>query len=139
MTRPTQNELNRETGQSLVETTLVLIVIFMITFGIVELCGMVYAYATIANAAEEGARYGIITSAVVADDSRIVTRVKNFASTSLHDVSAISVDVSLPDGNATPPSRVRVTVSYSYVPWLTVFGTSGLTLSTYAEARMVVE
>jgi len=128
-----------EKGQSLVETTLMLVVIFMVTFGIIELCGMIYAYATIANAAEEGARYGITTSGISADDSRIVGRVKSFASASLHDVKAISVHVSLPDGNPTPPNRVSATVSYSYVPWLSVVSKPGLTMTAYSEARMVVE
>ena len=128
-----------ECAQSLLETAFMLIVIFMVVFWILEICGMVYTYATIANAAEEGARYGITKSGVVTNDSRIVARVENFAGASKHDVSRISVAVSLPDGGSTPPNRIRVTVSYTYVPWLTYFLKKSLVVSAYAEGRMVVQ
>jgi Flp pilus assembly protein TadG len=139
MKRRKQNDRNGDSGQSLVETSLMLVVIFMVAFWIVEMCGVVYTYATIANAAEEGARYGITSSGVVAGDSRIVTRVKNFAATSLHNVSAISVAVTLPDGSSTPPNRVKVTVSYTYVPWLNSVMKNPLVMNAYAEGRMVVQ
>ena len=139
MKRRRQNDRNGDGGQSLVETALMLLVIFMVVFWIVEMCGVMYTYATIANAAEEGARYGMTSSAVVANDSRIITRVTNFAATSMHDVSAISVAVALPDGSSTPPNRVRVTVSYTYVPWLSNVITNPFVMSAYAEGRMVVQ
>jgi Flp pilus assembly protein TadG len=130
---------NGEGGQSLVETSFMLLVTFMVVFWIVEMCGMMYTYATIANAAEEGARYGMTRSGVVADDSRIVTRVKDFAATSMHEVSAISVTVTLPDGSSTPPNRVRVGVSYTYVPWLRSITRNIFVMTAYAEGRMVVQ
>lgn len=139
MKRRRKNDRNGDGGQSLVETALMLLVIFMVVFWIVEMCGVMYTYATIANAAEEGVRYGMTSSAVVANDSRIITRVKNFAATSMHDVSAISVAVALPDGSSTPPNRVKVTVSYTYVPWLSNVITNPLVMSAYAEGRMVVQ
>jgi Flp pilus assembly protein TadG len=114
-------------------------VIIIVVWWIVELCGMVYTYATIANAAQEGARYGVITSGVTADDSRVVARVKGFAGTSMHDVSQISVAVALPDGSATPPNRIRVTVSYTYVPWLNNIVNNPLVMRAYSEATMVVQ
>jgi len=136
-----QNTIHRERecGQSLLETALMLLVIFMVVFWIVEMCGMMYTYATIANSAEEGVRYGITKSGVVANDNRIVTRVTNFAGTSMHDVTVIKVDVSLPDGDSTPPNRIKVTVSYTYVPWLNNIVKDALTMHAYAEGRMVVQ
>lgn len=129
-----------ESAQSLLETAFMLLVIFMVVFWIIEMCGMVYTYATIANAAEEGVRYGITKTGVVADDPRIVAQVTKFAGTSLHDVSRISVKVALPDvGGSTPPNRIQVTVSYPYVPWLNNILKDALVMHTYAEARMVVE
>jgi len=128
-----------ESGQSLVETSFMMLVIFMVIFWVIEMCGMMYTYATIANAAEEGARYGATKSGVVANDTRIKTRVQNFAGTSLHDVSHISVTVSLPDGSSTPPNRVRVTVTYTYVPWLSNVVKNPLVMNAYAEGRMVVQ
>ncbi len=128
-----------ECAQSLLETAFMLLVIFMVVFWIIEMCGMMYTYATIANAAEEGARYGIVSSGVVANDSRIVTRVKNFAGTSLHDVSRISIEVSLPDGGSAPPNKIKVTVSYTYVPWLNNIVKDALVMHAYAEGTMVVQ
>ena len=139
MERRIQIDRNGDSGQSLVETTFMLLVIFMVVFWIVELCGMMYTYATIANAAEEGARYGMTESGVVANDSRIVTRVKNFAALSMHNVNGISVAVTLPDGSSIPPNRVKVTVSYTYIPWLDNVTKNLLVMSAYAEGRMVVQ
>jgi Flp pilus assembly protein TadG len=135
------NRIHRdgECAQSLLETAFMLLVIFMVVFWIIEMCGMMYTYATIANSAEEGVRYGIVRTGVVANDSRIVTRVKDFAGTSAHDVSRISVDVSLPDGGSSVPNRIRVTVSYTYVPWLNNIVKDALVMHAYAEGRMVVQ
>lgn len=112
------------------------IIIVVLTL-VIEMCGMMYTYATIANAAQEGARYGAIATSVVANDSRIISRVKSFAGISMHDVSAITVAVALPDGSATPPNRIRVTVSYTYVPWLSNIVGSSLVIHTYAEGTIV--
>ena len=139
MTSQKPKDRDGECAQSLLETAFMLLVIFMVVFWIIEMCGMVYTYATIANAAEEGARYGIIASGVVADDSRVITRVKNFAGTSMHDVSHISVTVELPDGGSAPPNRIKVTVSYTYVPWLNNVIKDALVMHAYAEGRIVVE
>ena len=128
-----------ECAQSLLETALIMLVIFMVVFWIVEIVGMMYAYATLANSAEEGARYGMTMSGVVANDSRIVTRVQTLATASMHDVRQISVTVALPDGSSTPPNRIRVTVSYTYVPWLSVYVKNPFVMSAYAEGRMVVQ
>lgn len=130
---------DRECGQSLLETAFMLLVIFTVVFWIIEMCGVMYTYATIANAAEEGVRYGMIASGVVANDSRIVTRVNNFAGTSMHDVSHISVTVALPDGSSTPPNRIKVTVSYTYVPWLNNIINNPLVMNAYSEGRIVVQ
>ena len=43
-----------------------------------------------------------------------------------------------PDGSAAPPNRVRVAVTYVYIPNLPSF-ISAPTMHTYAEGRMVVQ
>jgi Flp pilus assembly protein TadG len=128
-----------EYGGSLLETAVMLTVIFAVVFWVVEVCGIMFTYSTIANAAEEGTRYGITRSGVVADDSRIITRVKNFAGISVHDVSQVSVSVTLPDGGSKPPNRIQVAVTYTYVPWLSHYVKNRLIMTAYAEGRMVVE
>jgi Flp pilus assembly protein TadG len=126
-----------ERGQSLLETALMIVVILTLVFSIFEIGWLMYTYTVMADAANEGVRHAIVNSG--GDPTGTSNKVKSFASTSLHDVSAISVAVSDPDGDYAPPHRVRVTVSYTYVPWLSAFMTSPPTMSTYSEGRMVVQ
>jgi Flp pilus assembly protein TadG len=125
-----------ENGQSLLETALVIPVIFTIVFWVFELSWLMFTFVVLANAANEGVRYSIVHSG--GDPGGTQTTVRAFAATALHDISAISTSVTFPDGGATPPSRVRVTVTYTYVPYLSgVINTP--TVHTYAEGRMIVQ
>lgn len=114
---------------------MMIVVIFTVVFWVFELGWLMYTYSVMADAANEGVRYAVVHSG--GDSSGAQTRVATFAATSLHDVSALSTTVTFPDGNASPPNRVRVTVSYTYVPWLKGFINTP-TMSTYAEGRMIV-
>jgi Flp pilus assembly protein TadG len=136
MVRPTQTRLSRQRGQSLLETAMMIVVIFTVVFWIFELGWLMYTYSVMADAANEGVRYAIVHSG--GDVSGTQARVVSFARTSLHDVSALQPLVTFPDNNNTaPPNRVRVTVTYTYVPWLNKFINTP-TMSTYAEGRMIV-
>jgi Flp pilus assembly protein TadG len=131
-----RNRLRRQRGQSLLETALMIVVIFTVVFWIFELGWLMYTYSVMADAANEGVRYAIVHSG--ADPSGTTTRVKAFAATSMHNTNSISVTVSHPDGDYIPPHRVAVTVSYTYVPWLQGY-ISTPTMATYAEGRMIVQ
>jgi hypothetical protein len=50
-------------------------------------------------------------------------------------VSGITVGVSYPNGTA-PPNTVTVTVTYTYVPWLSGY-ISTPTMHTFAEGKMI--
>jgi Flp pilus assembly protein TadG len=128
----------RQRGQSTIETALVVVVIFTVVFWIFEICMLMYTYTVITDAANEGARYAIVHTNVVADDSRVKDRVLTFAKLSMHNVNAISTTVTLPDGTNVPPNRVRVKVTYTYIPYLSLIGTPPH-MSAYSEARMVVK
>jgi len=110
--------------------------IFTVVFWIFEVGWLMYTYSVMANAANEGVRYAIVHSG--GDPSGTATRVKTFAATSLHDVSAITVTVAAPDGDYVPPHKVSVTVTYTYVPWLKGFITTPPTMSTYSKGAMIV-
>jgi hypothetical protein len=56
----------------------------------------------------------------------------------MHNVSSMTVAVAFPDGDAIPPHRVQVTVTYTFIPYLSNFITAP-TMQTYAEGRMVVQ
>jgi Flp pilus assembly protein TadG len=131
-----QTRVKRQRGQSLLETAMMIVVIFTVVFWIFELGWVMYTYAVMADAANEGVRYAIVHSG--GDASGTQAKVKTFAQTSLHDISAMSPpSVTFPDGSAAPPNRVRVTVTYTYVPWLKQFINTP-TMTTYAEGRMIV-
>ena len=135
MLRISPTRIRRQRGQSLLETAMMIVVIFNVVFWIFELGWMMYTYSVMADAANEGVRYAIVHSG--GDTTGTKARVTTFARTSLHNVNAISTSVTFPDGNSTPPNRVRVAVSYTYVPWLSQFITTP-TMQTYAEGRMIV-
>lgn len=133
MGRDSQTRWQRESGQSLLETALMIVVIFVVVFWTFETGELVYTYSVLADAANEGVRYSIVHSG--GDSSGTQTTVKNFAKASMHNVSGLTAAVTFPDGTATPPNRVRVIVTYTYVPTLGAFSPA---MTTYAEGRMVV-
>jgi len=135
MFRISQIRARLQRGQSLLETAMMIVVIFTVVFWIFELGWLMYTYAVMADAANEGVRYAIVHSG--GDSGGTQARVKTFAGTSLHNVNALSTSVTFPDGSATPPNRVRVAVTYTYIPWLSQF-ISTPTMHTYAEGRMIV-
>jgi hypothetical protein len=51
---------HRDNGQDLVEFAIVFPVLMLLILGIIEFSVVIWSYDTIANAAREGARYGII-------------------------------------------------------------------------------
>ncbi|MCB9148900.1 MAG: pilus assembly protein [Caldilineaceae bacterium] len=57
--------LLRQHGQSLVETALILPIIFTISFGMIDLCRLAYASTVVEAAAQAGARAGIIDTTTI--------------------------------------------------------------------------
>src|SRR5262245_19441536 len=136
MRRHLRSPWREENGGSLLETALVIPMIFTVVFWVFELSWLMFTYAVLANAANEGVRYSIVHSG--GDPGGVQTTVQTFAATSLHNMTGLSTSVTFPDGNATAPNRVRVTVTYTYVPYLSHFINTP-TVHTYAEGRMVVQ
>src|SRR6476660_4014695 len=126
----------RQRGQSLVETAIMMVVILTTVFSVFELGWLMYTYSSLADAANEGVRYAIVHSG--GDPSGTQAKVKTFAGTSMHDVRALATSVTFPDGSAAPPNRVRVAVTYSYIPYLPKFSMAP-TMHTVAEGRMVAQ
>jgi len=136
----THTRSRHQRGQALLETALMIIVIFMVVFFVFELGWLMYTYSVLADAANEGVRYAIVHSGAGDADGTTKARVKAFATTSMHSVSDTnpSIAVTAPDGNYTPPNRVRVTLTYIYIPFLPKFITAP-TMHAYAEGRMVAQ
>src|SRR5215471_6979921 len=116
MRRTTPARFRNQRGQSLLETAMMIVVIFTVVFWIFELGWLMNTYSVMADAANEGVRYAIVHSG--GDATGTQSRVTSFAQTSLHDVSKMTVSVTFPDNSSAPPNRVQVKVTYAYVPWL---------------------
>ena len=121
-----------------------------VLFAMWELIMIVHTMNVLSDAAKEGVRYAIVhgtgglggtanwdpipTGCPYAGDN-IKCRVWDYARFSLHDISAPSrfnIGVTY---NTTPASRVRVDVSYQFVPYTALPLTP--TLSASAEGRIV--
>lgn len=144
------SRLHREEGQAQVEFALSIMVVLLTVFFAWELLMAMYTASVMADAAKEGVRYAIVhgsnstlcsgpnpSSPCAYDPSgaEVVNTVKSYAKASLHDISAISVTVSYPDGSNEAPNRVAVVVTYSYVPYINLPFTP--TMTTKAAGRIV--
>jgi Flp pilus assembly protein TadG len=134
--RATARQPSRSRGAVQVEFALTLMITLFTIFWMWEMAMAVYTYTVLADAANEGVRYAIVHSG---DQTGTVSKVNDYARLSLHDTSGITVAVGYPDGGTTsapPPSRVTVTVTYTYIPYVN-FMPNTLVLRTYAEGRIV--
>src|SRR5258706_5485072 len=95
MRRHLRSRWREENGQSLLETALMIPLIFTVVFWVFELSWLMSTYAVLANAANEGVRYSIVHSR--GDPGGAQPTVRAFAATSLHDISAISTSATFPD------------------------------------------
>jgi len=132
--RASSGFLKHETGSMSSEFAVAVMCLLTIIFGTMELCSAGYSYTVLADAANEGVHYAILNSS---DETGAVNTVKKYATATFHDVSKIGVSVTYPDGTVTPPSRVAISVSYQYVPYLSIFMAKPPTMHAYAEGRMV--
>ena len=133
--QPTRRWKNEE-GASLLEFSFVAVLFIMVLLFVVELSRMVLVYTALNQAARAGTRYAIVhggvrsgTLGTTADSpsgptnySQIQTVTKNFASTGLLNPNNVTVAVAYPDGTNLPGSAVTVTVSYTYDPLVSYFG-----------------
>ncbi len=148
--------LHRRRGAIQIEFILTIFIVLFVVWGLIEICMLVYTMAVLGDAAKEGVRYAIVhgvnnsncsgpvdptrvapncTSPDTAG-ANVVAVVRDYGRYSLHDTSTMPVTVTYPDSNNSPLSRVQVSVTYSYIPWLPMPWTNP-TLTTYAEGRIV--
>jgi Flp pilus assembly protein TadG len=138
-----------EGGAMLLEFSLSIWTLFLVTFLIFEFCMLVYTYSVLSNAAREGVRYAIVhgtdsstcsgPGSGCGDPSgtNVTASVKSYASVSFHDISGMTVTPSWPDGTATPSSRVVVSISYPYIAYLVLPGFNPPTMQVIAEGGVV--
>lgn len=122
------------TGQALVELALVCFLLVFMLFAAFEISRMLLVYNSLANAARVGVRYasvhgstntgsGIDAPSGPGNTVNVENVVRNYARTSLLDVTRLNITVSYPTGGASanaPGSRVRVRVLYVYDPFIVI-------------------
>lgn len=123
-----------ETGSLVVETALSLLLVLPMVFWLFEMCMLTYTYSVLGDAARQGVRYAIVhgtdttncsgPSSGCADSSgaNVITVVDSSAANSFHDLTQMKVQVDYPDASSAPPSRVNVTINYTYVPYIKLPG-----------------
>ena len=135
----------------MVEFALTIFIVLFVVFMLIEFCTALYAFNVLGDAAREGVRYAIVHGSnntncsggdgtatppgcdPSADNVKAV--VQDYARYSLKDVSGMTVTVTYLDGSNQPQNRVKVDVSYPYVPWISVPSIG--TLRTSAQSRII--
>jgi Flp pilus assembly protein TadG len=141
--------MRREDGQSTVEMALSLVLTFALAFLLFECCLLAYTYSVLNDAAREGVRYAVVhgidssscsgPSSGCGDStaSNVIAVVKSYAALSFHNTSAMNVTVSYPDATQSQPSSlVIVSVSYTFVPFFSLFSSSS-TLNLSSQGRIL--
>ncbi len=118
-------------GQATLEMLLSLMLVFSLVFWLFELCMFAYTCGVLNEAAQQGVRYAIVhgadssvcsgpdtTCADRAPYTNVQAVVTTAASVSLHNLSAMTVNVNYANSTAAPGNPVVVTVRYIYVPYL---------------------
>jgi Flp pilus assembly protein TadG len=128
------NRFRRERGQDLIEFALVMPLLFLMVFGILEFALVFFTYNTIADAARDGARYGVIGVRSISDTAGIVATV--YEVTDAANLSRAKLTVTSSQPTAT---SVRVDVAYQMdlISWLT--GSPGVTLRAASTKKIELE
>ena len=131
----TWTNFRRSEGSSLVEFSLVALMLVLVLLSVAEMGRMVLVYTALNDAARAGVRYAIVhgsdtgalTSCAPSSCSGISSVVQNYASAGLLTSANVTTAVSYPDKDSknntlnTPGSRVTVRVSYTYDPLISYF------------------
>ncbi len=137
-------------GQALIEFALVSLFLMLLIIGVMEMFLFIHTYNVMADSAKEGVRYAIVhggdSSSASSSSSytNITSVVKGYAQLSMHDVSAMTVNVTYnPNAEASctptnmPPCAVQVVVSYTYSPLFGLPWFPKVPVSAAAEGRIV--
>ena len=119
-------------GQSLIEFSIVCVMLCVIMLGVLEVGRLVLVYTTVANAARAGARYATVhgssrtagtgltnASGPAANPSQVLTIIKDFASAGPLTTSKLIISVTYPGSSNAPGQLVTVSVIYPYDPLTT--------------------
>lgn len=135
----------------MVEFTFCIVIVIFLLFWVFEIVMLMHTYSVMAGAAKEGVRYAIVHGAANSSPSgpssgsasncstniaNVRTVVSNYASGSFRDLSGLTTTVCYLDGNNKNGSRVQVTLSYPYAPYINM-PWANPTISAASEGRIV--
>lgn len=104
------NRHRLEKGQDIIEYALILPFLLLLTFSIIDGGWLIFRYNTVANAAREGARAGIIPASATCDQTCIQGRVTAAASALATGLDSSRLTILPPVFTA---ATVQVTVNYN--------------------------
>ncbi len=113
----------RQAGQSTVEFALSGLLFFMILAGVLDVGRAVWYFSSMQEGVREATRYAIVhgskasTQVGPGNTGGLTTIVKNYAGSGLN-TSNLAVTSTYPDGNNVAGSRVTVTVTYPFQPFM---------------------
>jgi Flp pilus assembly protein TadG len=135
-------------GSLLLESAIALLVIVPMVFWLFEICMLTYTCSVLGEAARQGVRYAVVhgtdnsncsgpsVGCGDASGANVVSVVDKFAAYSFHNLSAMTVQVSYPDGSSQPPARVNVAIQYTYMPYIQLPGL-GQKIKMNAQGRVL--
>lgn len=104
----------RERGQTLVEFSLVALILFLLLFGVIDFARVFFAYATMSHGVREAARWAVVNPSDP-------TAIENRARQSMLVIGGTeNVQAVFPDGCATHLCRVQVIATSDLAIWTPV-------------------
>jgi hypothetical protein len=138
-----------ESGSAAIETALAYTVMTTCILGIIGFALMAYTYSVYQDAARYGVRYAVVhgsdsstcsgptTGCGDPTGGKVVDTIRTYARPYAASISGMNIQVSYPDaGGCTPPSRVIVSITYTYTPLFNVLP-SGLVFQATSQGRIV--
>ena len=112
-----QRQVNSESGQSLVEGALVIVILIMLLMGLADLGRAYFYYLALQSAAEEGVAYGAVHPTWHyptnnANPNNVEYRTRYESDGGFLDWTSANVTVTAPD--PTPGQVIAVSIDYNY-------------------------
>jgi len=111
-----------QAGQSLLEFAMVVLFLVLVMLGVIDFARFFFSYGAIANAAREGARYGIIYPGNVdagdsPDPDNIMARTRQLLGIMGNALETPYIEVTYPDNCKTVGCRISVKVTAFFRAW----------------------
>src|SRR5437867_337302 len=103
--------LSRQTGSAIVEFTLVALMFFMLTFGLVEFGRAIFDYSLVSSLAREGVRYASVRGSA-SGHAATATDISNYVISKASGMNVTVTTAWSPNNN--PGSTVSVQVQYNF-------------------------